>query len=87
MTLETALGVLREERAPTYRSQQLTHAVYSELAERWDEITALPRLLRERLESDAPLRTLTEEGVQRAKDRTTSCACAPTTAIRWRRWR
>ncbi len=70
MTLETALGVLREERAPAYRSQQLTHAVYSELAERWDEVTALPRSLRERLERDAPLRTLTEEGAQRAEDGT-----------------
>ena len=59
-----------EERAPAYRSRQLTHAVYAELAERWDEVTALPRPLRERLERDAPLRTLSEEDAQRAEDGT-----------------
>jgi 23S rRNA (adenine2503-C2)-methyltransferase len=70
MTLQTALDVLREEGAPAYRSQQVTHAVYAELAERWDEVTALPRGLRERLERAAPLRTLAEEGAQRAEDGT-----------------
>ncbi len=70
MTLQTALGVLEQERAPAYRARQLTHAVYAELAERWDEVTALPRPLRERLERDAPLRTLREEDAQRADDGT-----------------
>jgi 23S rRNA (adenine2503-C2)-methyltransferase len=70
MTLQTALEVLHKERAPAYRSRQLTHAVYTELADRWDEVTALPRPLRERLERDAPLRTLTEQASQRAEDGT-----------------
>ena len=70
MTLQTALGVLEEERAPAYRARQLTHAVFTELAERWDEVTALPRPLRDRLERDAPLRTLREEAAQRAEDGT-----------------
>ncbi|MGZ4430558.1 MAG: 23S rRNA (adenine(2503)-C(2))-methyltransferase RlmN, partial [Gaiellales bacterium] len=70
MTLQTALDVLEQERAPAYRSRQLAHAVYSELAERWDEVSALPRPLRERLERDAPLRTLSEEASQRADDGT-----------------
>ena len=70
MTLQTALDVLQQERAPAYRARQLTHAVYAELAERWDEVTALPRPLRERLERDAPLRTLTEQAAQRAEDGT-----------------
>jgi 23S rRNA (adenine2503-C2)-methyltransferase len=70
MTLAAALGVLDQEHAPAYRAKQLTHAVYEELAERWDEVTALPRPLRERLERDAPLRTLTEEAAQRAEDGT-----------------
>ena len=62
--------MLEQERAPAYRARQLTHAVYEELAERWDEVTALPRPLRERLERDAPLRTLREEAAQRAEDGT-----------------
>ena len=62
--------MLEQERAPAYRARQLTHAVYAELAERWDEVTALPRPLRERLERDAPLRTLREEAAQRAEDGT-----------------
>ena len=70
MTLQTALDVLHKERAPAYRARQLTHAVYTELADRWDEVTALPRPLRERLERDAPLRTLTEQASQRAEDGT-----------------
>ena len=70
MTLQAALGVLQQERAPAYREKQLTHAVYEELAERWDEVTALPRPLRERLERDAPLRRLREEAAQRAEDGT-----------------
>ena len=68
MTLQTALDVLQKERAPAYRARQLTHAVYTELADRWDEVTALPRPLRELLERDAPLRTLTEQASQRAED-------------------
>ena len=70
MTLQTALEVLHKERAPAYRARQLTHAVYTELADRWDEVTALPRPLRERLERDAPLRTLPEQASQRADDGT-----------------
>jgi 23S rRNA (adenine2503-C2)-methyltransferase len=70
MTLQTAIDVLKKERAPAYRARQLTHAVYSELAGSWDEVTALPNALRERLERDAPLRTLTEQASQRAEDGT-----------------
>ena len=43
MTLQTAIDVLAKERAPAYRARQLTHAVYSELAGSWDEVTALPQ--------------------------------------------
>ena len=70
MTLQTALDVLQKERVPAYRARQLTHAVYTELAGSWGEVSALPRPLRERLERDAPLRTLTEQVVQRAEDGT-----------------
>jgi 23S rRNA (adenine2503-C2)-methyltransferase len=70
MTLQTAIDVLAKERAPAYRARQLTHGVYSELAGSWDEVTALPQALRERLEREAPLRTLSEQASQRAEDGT-----------------
>ena len=57
MTLQTAIEVLRKERAPAYRERQLTHAVYTELAERWDEVSALPKALRERLDATFAHRT------------------------------
>ena len=84
MTLQTALDVLEQEHAPAYRSRQLTHAVYSELAERWDEVSALPRPLRERLERDAPLRTLSEEAPSAPTTARSSCSCARMTATRSR---
>ena len=65
-----------KERAPAYRARQLTHAVYTELAERWDEVTALPRPLRERLERDAPLRTLTRGGRAARRGRHDQAAAA-----------
>ena len=43
---------------------------YTDLAERWDDVTTLPKSLRVRLEEEAPLRTLTVEEEQRGSDGT-----------------
>jgi 23S rRNA (adenine2503-C2)-methyltransferase len=68
--LAAAHRLLTDAGAPRYRLDQATRAATVELAERWDEVTTLPRALREQLEAAAPLRELTVEDTQRGADGT-----------------
>src|SRR4051812_44165147 len=56
--------------APRYRLEQATRAATIDLAERWAEVTTLPRALREQLDAEAPLRELEVEETQRGADGT-----------------
>ena len=42
-------------REPKYRLVQVNQAIFSDLAESWDEVTALPKKLRETLQAKCPL--------------------------------
>jgi 23S rRNA (adenine2503-C2)-methyltransferase len=70
MDMDAAETLLREAGEPAYRVTQARRAATVELHERWDEVTTLPRALRERLAADAPLRELVVDDEQRGADGT-----------------
>jgi 23S rRNA (adenine2503-C2)-methyltransferase len=62
--------LLAEAGEPEYRRRQARRAATVELAERWADVTTLPRGLRAGLDRDAPLRELVVDETQRAADGT-----------------
>lgn len=59
------------EKEPAFRLKQIKKAVFSELIENWDEISTLPKNLRERLSKECPISELKEEKVLTSKDKET----------------
>jgi 23S rRNA (adenine2503-C2)-methyltransferase len=55
LTLDELTVWMRERGHSAYRARQLYEALYQQLAESFDEITALPRSLREKLEVELPI--------------------------------
>jgi 23S rRNA (adenine2503-C2)-methyltransferase len=53
---------------PAYRLKQTKKAVFEELSESWNEVTALPKPLREKLEKECPLHISAEVLVSEEKD-------------------
>lgn len=53
---------------PAYRLKQAKKAVFEELAESWNDVTALPKPLREKLEKECPLAISAEVLVSEEKD-------------------
>jgi 23S rRNA (adenine2503-C2)-methyltransferase len=68
--LDAVNALFAELGEPRYRLDQARRAATIELAERWEDVSTLPRALRERLHERAPLRELTVEAEQRAADGT-----------------
>ena len=56
---------------PGFRLKQIKKAVFRELIENWDEISTLPKDLRERLSKECPISELEEEKVLISKDKQT----------------
>ncbi len=55
-------------REPKYRLVQVNQAIFSDLAESWDEVTALPKKLRETLQAECPLEINAELSLSDDKD-------------------
>ncbi|MCK9351392.1 MAG: 23S rRNA (adenine(2503)-C(2))-methyltransferase RlmN [Candidatus Paceibacterota bacterium] len=53
---------------PKYRLTQVNQAVFSDLAENWDDVTALPKILRERLKKECPMEIPAEISVSAGED-------------------
>jgi len=70
MDLAAAETLLRDAGEPAYRVTQARRAVTVDLHESWDEVTTLPRGLRDRLAAEAPLRELVVDDEQRGADGT-----------------
>ncbi len=70
MDIDAAAALLAERDEPAYRVAQARRAALTEYAERWDEVSTLPRALRAALDERAPLRELTVEAEQVAADGT-----------------
>jgi 23S rRNA (adenine2503-C2)-methyltransferase len=68
--LNAAAELLAARSEPAYRIAQARRATLSEYAERWDDVSTLPRALRAALDARAPLRELTVEEEQVAGDGT-----------------
>jgi 23S rRNA (adenine2503-C2)-methyltransferase len=68
--LDAAIDVLAARGEPAYRAAQLRQAVTRDLVASWDEVTTLPRALRERLEAEVPFSELVLEETQEASDGT-----------------
>jgi 23S rRNA (adenine2503-C2)-methyltransferase len=62
--------LLAEAGEPDFRRRQARRAATVELAERWSDVTTLPRALRADLDRDAPLRELVVDETQRSADGT-----------------
>jgi 23S rRNA (adenine2503-C2)-methyltransferase len=70
VNIDAAAALLAEREEPAYRIAQARKAALSEYAERWEDVTTLPRALRAALDRRAPLRELTVEAEQVAGDGT-----------------
>jgi 23S rRNA (adenine2503-C2)-methyltransferase len=68
--IDAAAALLAERNEPAYRVTQARRAALTEYAETWDEVSTLPRALREALDARAPLRELVVEAEQVAADGT-----------------
>jgi len=53
---------------PKYRLTQVNQAIFSDLAEKWGEVSVLPKTLRETLEKECPLEIPAEVSVSSDKD-------------------
>lgn len=53
---------------PGYRVKQAKKAVFEDLVSSWDEVTALPKALREKLSQECPLQIPAEVSVSQSKD-------------------
>ena len=70
MDLQRVNALLEAWGEPAYRSRQAYEAATRGLAARWDDVTALPRSLRSRLQAEAPLRELVPAETQESRDGT-----------------
>ena len=70
MQLDRALESLAAWGEPSYRREQVRHAVTRDLVGSWAEVTTLSKALRARLEEHVPLLDLSADEIQRAADGT-----------------
>ena len=68
MDVDLLSTVLAKRKAPAFRLRQILRAVQHEYAGSWDEISTLPKQLREQLAGDVPFSTLTVDHEERSKD-------------------
>ncbi len=68
MDLDLLDDVLAKRKAPAFRRRQILRAAQHEMAGGWDEITTLPKDLREHLAEDVPFSTLTVDHEERSSD-------------------
>ena len=70
MTREALTEVLKDLGQPAYRADQILHWLYQERVARWEEMSNLPRDLRERLSRDFPMHALIPARIQGSRDTT-----------------
>ncbi len=70
MDLQRVNALLDAWGEPPYRARQAYEAATRGLAAGWDEVTSLPRGLRDRLQAESPLRELTAAETQESSDGT-----------------
>lgn len=68
--LDASIAALHAWGEPSYRTEQLRHAVTRYLIADWSEATTLPKALRERLSDEVPFSQLVLEQEERASDGT-----------------
>jgi len=68
MDVELLDTVLAKRKQPAFRRKQILRAAQHEFAGGWDEITTLPKQLRDQLEHDVPFSTLTVDHEERSSD-------------------
>ncbi|MDO8429907.1 MAG: 23S rRNA (adenine(2503)-C(2))-methyltransferase RlmN [bacterium] len=66
MDLNKLREILKDARA--FRLKQIKKAVFQDLIENWDQISTLPKNLREQLDKDCPISELKEEKTLTSKD-------------------
>lgn len=68
MDLELLSTVLAKRKAPAFRERQIRRAAHHEFKGGWDEISTLPKQLREQLADEVPFSTVTIDHEERSKD-------------------
>jgi len=68
MDTELLTSVLAKRKQPAFRARQIMRAAQHELAGGWDEISTLPKALREQLAHDVPFSTVSIDHEERSKD-------------------
>jgi len=53
MNIDKIKLILADE--PAYRMKQVWHSIFVDLIDSWDKCTTLPKVLREKLNAEAPL--------------------------------
>ncbi len=70
LTLTELTGQLKAQGEPAYRAVQVFDWIYKKLAFSWDEMSSLPKALREKLSTIAPFPVLIEKDVRLSEDGT-----------------